>query len=131
MEQLVHRFDYQVEAHGAHNHGYAEACQVLKTPVPIGVARIGRARRQAKAQQAHDIARSIGQVIDSIRNKRHSAREQSDNTLAHAQHDIAANANDTCGQSGTRTRRSVQRLALRLRHQATYQPVNHHACTSI
>ena len=86
---------------------------------------------QTKAQQTHDIARCVGKVVDGIGHKRHGAREQPDDALAHAQHDIAANADDASGQAGMRARRGIQKLAFRLRHQTTYQPVNHRACTSI
>ena len=89
----------------------------------IGVAFVCRAAGKAEPEQAHDVARGIGEVVEGIGDKRDGAGEQARDALGQAQGDVEANADEACGKARVGAARCIDRLALAAGNKRMYQPI--------
>lgn len=65
----------------------------------IGVAFVCRAAGKAEPEQAHDVARGVGEVVEGVGDERDRAGEQARDALGQAQSDVEANADEACGEA--------------------------------
>ncbi len=89
----------------------------------IGVAFVCRAAGKAEPEQAHDVARGVGEVVEGVGDKRDGAGEQACDALGQAQGDVEANADEACGKARVGAARYIDRLALAAGNKRMYQPI--------
>ena len=89
----------------------------------IGVAFVCRAAGKAEPEQAHDVARGIGEVVESVGDERDRAGEQARDALGQAQSDVEANADEACGEARVGAAGGIDRLALAAGNKRMYQPI--------
>ena len=89
----------------------------------IGVVFVCRAAGKAEPEQAHDVARGIGEVVECVGDERDGASEQARDALGQAQGDVEANADETCGKARVGAVRCIDRLALAAGNKRMYQPI--------
>lgn len=89
----------------------------------IRVAFVGRATGKPEPEQAHDVARGIGEVVEGVGDKRHGACEQARDALGQAQGDVEADADEACGKARVGAAGGIDRLALAARNKRMYQPI--------
>ena len=89
----------------------------------IGVTFVGRAAGKAEPEQAHNVARGVGEVVEGVGDKRDRAGEQTRNALGQAQGNVEANADEACGKARVGAARCIDRLALAARNKCMYQPI--------
>ena len=89
----------------------------------IGVAFIGRAAGKAESEQAHDVARGVGKVVEGIGDKRDRTREQTNYALGQAQRDVEADADEACGKTRVGAAGGIDRLAFAAGNKRMYQPI--------
>ena len=99
LDDLGDRLEDQVDADGANQDGDKQAGEVLVAAVAIGVAFVCRAAGEAEPEQAHDVARGIGEVVESVGDEGDGASEQARDALGQAQGDVEANADEACGEA--------------------------------
>ena len=89
----------------------------------IGVAFVCRAAGEAEPEQAHDVARGIGEVVESVGDEGDGASEQARDALGQAQGDVEANADEACGEARVGAAGGIDRLALAAGNKRMYQPI--------
>lgn len=89
----------------------------------IGVAFVCRAAGKAETEQAHNVARGIGEVVESVGDEGDGAGEQTRDALGQAQGDVEANADEACGKARVGAARCIDRLALAAGNKRMYQPI--------
>ena len=89
----------------------------------IGVAFVCRAAGKAEPEQAHNVARGVGEVVKGVGDKRDRAGEQTRDALGQAQGNVEANADEACGKARVGATRCIDRLALAARNKCMYQPI--------
>ena len=81
LDDLGNGFEHQVDADGTNEDGDKQAGEVFVAAVAIGVTFVSRATGKAESEQAHNVARRIGEVVEGIGNKRDGAGEQTRDAL--------------------------------------------------
>ena len=89
----------------------------------IGVAFVGRAAGKSESEQAHDVARGIGEVVEGVGDKRDRAGEQTRDALGQTQGDVEANANEACDKARVGAASRIDRLAFAAGNKRMYQPI--------
>ena len=89
----------------------------------IGVAFVCRAAGKAEPEQTHDVARGIGEVVESVGDEGDGAGEQTRDALGQAQGDVEANADEACGKTRVGAARCIDRLVLAAGNKRMYQPI--------
>ena len=84
---------------------------------------VGRAAGKAEPEQAHDVARGVGEVVESVGDKRHGAREQARDALGQAQGDVEADADEACGKTRVGAAGGIDRLAFAAGNKHMHQPI--------
>ena len=84
----------------------------------IGVAFVCRAAGKAEPEQAHDVARGIGEVVESVGDEGDGAGEQARDAVAVARPGLKA-----CGKARVGAARCIDRLALAAGNKRMYQPI--------
>lgn len=123
LDDLGDRLHDQVDADGANEDGDKQAGEVLVAAVTIGVPLVGRAAGKAESEQAHDVARGVGKVVEGIGDKRDGAREQTSYALGQAQCDVEADADEACGKTRVGAAGGIDRLAFAAGNKRVYQPI--------
>ena len=89
----------------------------------VRVALVCRAAGKAEPEQTHDVARGIGEVVESVGDEGDGAGEQARDALGQAQGDVEANADEACGKARVGAARCIDRLALAAGNKRMYQPI--------
>ena len=89
----------------------------------IGVAFVCRAAGKAEPEQAHDVARGIGEVVESVGDEGDGTGEQARDALGQAQGDVESNADEACGKTRVGAARRIDRLVLAAGNKRMYQPI--------
>ena len=89
----------------------------------IGVPLVGRAAGKAESEQAHDVARGVGKIVEGIGDKRDGAREQTSYALGQTQGDVEPDADEAGGKAGVGAAGGTDRFALAAGNKRMYQPI--------
>ena len=89
----------------------------------IGVAFVCRAAGKAEPEQAHDVARGVGEVVEGVGDERDRAGEQARDALGQAQGNVEANADEACSEASVGAAGGIDRLALAAGNKRMYQPI--------
>ena len=89
----------------------------------IGVPLVGRAAGKAESEQAHDVARGVGKIVEGIGDKRDGAREQTGYALGQTQGDVEPDADEASGKAGVGAAGGIDRLAFAAGNKRMYQPI--------
>ena len=81
LDDLGNGLEHQVDADGTNEDGDKQAGEVFVAAVAIGVTFVSRATGKAESEQAHNVARRIGEVVEGIGDKRDGAGEQARDAL--------------------------------------------------
>ena len=90
----------------------------------IGVTFVCRAAGKAEPKQAHDVARGIGEVVESVGDEGDGTGEQARDALGQAQGDVEANADEACGKARVGAGAGIDRLALAAGNKFMYHSMN-------
>ena len=123
LDDLGDRLEDQVDADGANQDGDKQTGQVLVAAVAVRVALVCRAAGKAEPEQAHDVARGVGKVVEGIGDKRDRASEQARDALGQAQGDVEADADEACGKTRVGAAGGIDRLAFAAGNKRMYQPI--------
>ena len=114
----------QVDADGAYQDGDDEARQVLVAAMAVGVVLVRGPARELEAEQAHHVARGVGEVVDRVGDDGDRAGHEPDGALPHAEQDVADDAGDARHEPVARAHRGVPRV-IRVGDKRPYQPARH------
>ena len=81
LDNLGNGLEHQVDADGTNEDGDKQAGEVFVAAVAIGVTFVGRAAGKAEPEQADDVARGIGEVVEGVGDERDGAGEQARDAL--------------------------------------------------
>ena len=114
---LADRLPGELYADGNDEHGDGHAGQVLEATVTVWVALVGGAACQLEANEAHDIARGVREVVEGICSDGDRAYHEANNTLGRAQEQVETYANRAGEKSVGTARPRVPRVC-RIGHKA-------------
>ena len=123
LDDFGDRLQDQVDANGANEDGDKQPCQVLIAAVAVRVPLVGRAAGKSEPEQAHDVARGIGEVVESVGDKRDGTREQARDALGQAQRNVEPDADKACGKARVGAAGGIDRLAFAAGNKRMYQPI--------
>ena len=92
MQDLFHRGLAQFVTDQNDDHGHRQTGQILPPGVAVGVVGIGRLLRQLEAQQRHDGAHRVGQVVQSVRRDGNGGCQGTGDQLQRGQQQVADDA---------------------------------------
>ena len=95
MEDLLHGGLSQLEADEHDHHRHRKAGKIFKPGVAVGMVLVRGLLGKPEAQQGHDGAGRVGQVIHGIGGDGHGARQQAHCQLSGKQQQIADDAHDS------------------------------------
>ena len=81
LDDLGNGLERQVDADSTNEDGDNQTGEVFVAAVAIGVTFVGRAAGKSESEQAHDVARGIGEVVEGVGDKRDRAGEQTRDAL--------------------------------------------------